>query len=76
MIKLVLSALGLTVVTVIIHGVGALAVTRHITRRWTARQDRLGRFGVEVLIAQLVSTLLLLHLAEALVWALFSRRVA
>jgi voltage-gated potassium channel len=71
MIRLVLSALGLTAVTVIIHGVGTVASTGRLARLWTRRKDRLGRLGTELLMAQLVSTLLLLHLAEAVVWALF-----
>jgi hypothetical protein len=69
--KLVLSALGLTIVTVIIHGVGTVAATGRVTRLWLASRDRRGRLGTELLIAQLVSVLLLLHLAEAVVWALF-----
>jgi len=71
MIKLVLCALGLTAITVIIHGVGALASGRRVARLWTGRKDRPGRLGAELLMAQLVGALLLLHLAEAVVWALF-----
>jgi hypothetical protein len=71
MIKVVLSALGLATVTVIIHGVGTTASIRRVARRWTGRKDRLRRLGNELLMAQLVSALLLLHLAEAVVWALF-----
>ena len=71
MIKLVLCALGLTAVTVIIHGVGAVAAGRRVMGLWTRRSDRPGRLGAELLMAQLVGALLLLHLAEAVVWALF-----
>jgi hypothetical protein len=71
MIKLVFSALGLTAITVIIHGAGTLASARRVARVWTGRKERPGRLGAELLMAQLVSTLLLLHLAEAVVWALF-----
>ena len=71
MIKLVLCALGLTAVTVIIHGVGAVASGRRVMGLWTRRSDRPGRLGAELLTAQLVGALLLLHLAEAVVWALF-----
>jgi voltage-gated potassium channel len=71
MIKLILSALGLTAITVIIHGAGAMASARRATRLWAGRKDRPGRLGAELVMAQLVSTLLLLHLAEAVVWALF-----
>jgi hypothetical protein len=71
MVKLVLSALGLAAVTVIIHGVGTVAATERVARALTASPDRLGRLGVELLMARLVSMLLLLHLAEAVVWAIF-----
>lgn len=71
MIKLVLCALGLTAITVIIHGVGAVAAGRRVMGLWTRRGDRPGRLGAELLMAQLVGALLLLHLAEAVVWALF-----
>ncbi|MGH3118694.1 MAG: potassium channel family protein [Gaiellales bacterium] len=71
MIKLVLAALGLTAITVIIHGLGAAAAARRAVRLWPARRDRPGRLGAERLLAHLVSALLLLHLAEAVVWALF-----
>jgi hypothetical protein len=59
-ITLVLCALGLTAVTVMMHGAGTAACAR----RFTAQ----GASGFAP--AWLVS-LLLLHLAEALVWALF-----
>ena len=70
-IKLLLAALGLTAITVIIHGVGAAAVTRRAVRLWATRKARPGHLGAELLLAGLVSVLLLLHLAEAVVWALF-----
>jgi hypothetical protein len=71
MITLLLSALGLAAVTVVIHGLGTVASAGRAARLWAARKDRRGRLGAELLVAQLVSTLLLLHLAEAVVWALF-----
>jgi voltage-gated potassium channel len=71
MIKLILCALGLTAITVTIHGIGGLASARRVAGLWTGRKDRPGRLGAELVMAQLVSTLLLLHLAEAVVWALF-----
>jgi hypothetical protein len=71
MIKVILAALGLTLLTVIIHGVGSVAAARRAARLWAGRSDRPGRLGAELLLAQLVSALLLLHLAEAVVWALF-----
>jgi hypothetical protein len=71
MIMLVLSALGLTAATVVIHGLGTVAATGRAIRRWAGRSDRLGRLVAELLMARLVGALLLLHLAEAGVWALF-----
>jgi voltage-gated potassium channel len=71
MMRLILSALGLTAVTVIIHGVGTVAFIGRVARLWTGRKHPLGRLGTELLMAQLVGSLLLLHLAEAVVWALF-----
>ena len=71
MIKLILCALGLTAITVVIHGAFALAAGRRVVGLWTARKDPPGRFGAELLMTQLVGALLLLHLAEAIVWALF-----
>jgi hypothetical protein len=71
MMRLILSALGLTVVTVIIHGAGTVASVGRAARLWTGCRDRPGRFGAELVMAQLVGTLLLLHLTEAGVWALF-----
>jgi voltage-gated potassium channel len=71
MIKLVLCALGLTAITVVIHGAGALASGRRVVRLWTGRKDSPGLLGAELVMAQLVGALLLLHLAEAIVWAIF-----
>jgi voltage-gated potassium channel len=71
MITVILSALGLTVVTVTMHGIGSIAAVSRTARLWTRRKDHLGRLGTELLMAQLVGILLLVHLAEATVWALF-----
>ena len=71
MITLVLCALGLTAVTVVMHAVGAAAASRRTIGLLAVRGDRPGRLGIELLLARLVSLLLLLHLAESLVWALF-----
>jgi voltage-gated potassium channel len=38
---------------------------------WEARRHSLRQLGAELLVARLVGGLLLLHLAEAMVWALF-----
>jgi hypothetical protein len=75
MIGLLLAAFCLTAATVIIHGFGAVATTGRVTRSWTARKERPSRLGTELLLAQLVGLLLLLHLAEAIVWALFFRLI-
>jgi voltage-gated potassium channel len=71
MLTLILSALGLTVATVIIHGVGTVTATGRAVRRQARTANGPRRLAVELLMAELVGTLLLLHLAEALVWALF-----
>ena len=71
MITLLLCALGLTAVTVIMHGVGAAAASRRAMGLLAVRADRSGRLSIELLLVRLVSLLLLLHLAEAVVWALF-----
>ena len=71
MLKVVLCALALTVVTVLMHALGTLFVSRRIHRRWEERKQRPWRLGAEFLVARMVGGLLLLHLAEAIVWALF-----
>jgi voltage-gated potassium channel len=71
MFKVILSALGLTVLTVIMHALGTLLLSRRINRLWEARRQSLRQLGAELLVARLVGGLLLLHLAEAIVWALF-----
>ena len=76
MITVILSAFGLTAVTVIMHGAGTVASVSRMARLWTRRKHRLGRLGTELLMAQLVGMLLLVHLAEAIVWALFFVMVA
>jgi voltage-gated potassium channel len=70
MMRVVLAALGLTALTVIIHGVGTVAAAGRIAGRLTDERPP-SRFRTELLMAQLVGMLLLLHLAEAIVWALF-----
>src|SRR5262249_43232072 len=75
MLRLVLAALGLAAVTVIIHGVGTVTATGRAARLWARRGNPLGRLGSELIMAELVGALLLLHLAEAVVWALFYRVV-
>ena len=71
MVKVVAAALGLTVLTVIVHALGTLFVWRRVNRRWQERQQRPSRLNAEVLVARMVGGLLMLHLAEAVVWGLF-----
>jgi len=71
MLTLILSALGLTVVTVIIHGAGTVAAMGRAVRRRAGHTNTAGRLIVELVMSELIGTLLLLHLAEAIVWALF-----
>jgi hypothetical protein len=66
---LILCALGLTVATVIVHSLGTMVVTGRAARRWSVRRP--GRLAAELLMARLVGALLLLHLGEAGLWALF-----
>jgi len=70
-IKVILVALGLTAITVIMHGFGAVGAAQWTTRLWTQRSDRTRRLGAELILTRLVGTLLVLHLAEAVVWGLF-----
>jgi voltage-gated potassium channel len=71
MIKVVLAALALTALTVLTHGAGTLISVRRANRLWSLHKDRIGQLGAQALVVRLVTSLLLLHLAEALVWALF-----
>ena len=71
MITLILCAIGLTSITVVIHGAGAATYWRRIAHLWATRAHRARWLAPELLLARLVSVLLLLHLAEAMVWAFF-----
>ena len=71
MMVLILSALALTAVTVIIHGVGTVGAVGRIAGRLSGGETPNRRLRAELLMAELVSMLLLLHLTEAVVWALF-----
>jgi pimeloyl-ACP methyl ester carboxylesterase len=70
-IRLLLAGLGLTAVTVVGHGLGAMAAALHAARIWDERKDRLGQLGAQLLLVRLVSALLLMHVVEASIWALF-----
>jgi voltage-gated potassium channel len=70
MIVVLLAAFGLTALTVTIHGLGTVAVIGRVAR-FAVRKRRPDRLGTQLLMTRLVGALLLLHLAEAVVWALF-----
>jgi hypothetical protein len=67
----ILFAFGLTGLTVIIHALGTLQAIAHLSRAWLRRKVRKRALASEFLIVRVVSILLLLHLLEAGVWALF-----
>jgi hypothetical protein len=71
MIILLLSALGLTAITVIVHGLGSVVWGPHVAGRWDALRHRPSKLQAERVITLLVGLLLLLHLVEALIWAVF-----
>ena len=73
MAALILAALGLVAITVVIHGVGTTTVMVGAAETWTKGRDRRKQLAAELLMARIVSVLLLLHLAEAVVWAVFFR---
>jgi voltage-gated potassium channel Kch len=70
-IRLILWALVLTAVTVLLHGALTAAAARSIGLHAFRPAARLKAFGVELVIARLVSKLLLVHLADTMVWAAF-----
>jgi voltage-gated potassium channel len=70
MIRVVLVALALTAITVVIHGFGAVSAAQWSTRLWAQRRGRARGLTAELILAKLVGTLLVLHLAEAVVWGL------
>ena len=69
MIGQLLVALALTCATVIIHAVGTLEAIAHLARIWQQKKQNHRRLAAEVQMVRAVSVLLLLHLAEAGVWA-------
>ena len=71
MLKLLLVSLGLTGMTVLMHGVGTLYSFLHIAAIWNKKSYSLMAISVELLVTRLVVYLLLLHLTEAAVWAAF-----
>lgn len=69
MILLLLVAFGLTCATVLLHALGTLEAIGHLARIWQQKRQHRGRLTAEIQIVRAVSVLLLLHLAEASVWA-------
>jgi len=69
MILLLLVAFGLTCATVIIHALGTLGALAHLARIWQERKQYRRRLASEIQVFRVVSVLLVLHLAEASVWA-------
>ncbi len=66
-----LFAFGLTGLTVIIHAFGTLEAIAHLSRAWQRRKEKQRALASEILIVRVVSILLILHLLEAGVWAMF-----
>ena len=62
-------AFGLICATVVIHALGTLEAITHIARRWRQRKSHPGLLASELQVVRLVSVLLLLHMAEAGIWA-------
>jgi hypothetical protein len=67
----ILFAFGLTGLTVFIHALGTLQAIAHFSRAWQRRKEKRKALASEFLIVRVVSILLLLHLLEAGVWAVF-----
>jgi hypothetical protein len=66
-----LCAFGLTCATVLIHALGTLQAIAHTSRVWARRKGREGPLASALQIVRLVAALMLVHLVEAGVWALF-----
>jgi hypothetical protein len=71
MIKLLLVSLGLTGATVLLHGIGTLYFILRVAKRWNKKNYSFKAISVEILVIRLVLFLLLLHLTEAAIWAVF-----
>lgn len=69
MLKLLLVSLGLTGLTVMVHGVGVLYIIRHMVGLWKKKNYSAKALGAEILIIRLIVFLLLLHLLEGAIWA-------
>src|SRR5207245_1264162 len=68
-----LLVLGLICATVLIHALGTWEAVVYLARVWSQRKQNQGPLTTELQMVRVVSVLLLLHLAEAGIWALFYR---
>jgi len=66
-----LAAFGLACVTVIIHALGTSAIIAHLARLFQNRKPPFSLWASSLTIARVVGMLLLLHVIEAGLWALF-----
>jgi len=73
MIIPLLFSFGLVCATVLIHALGTWEAVVYLTRVWSRRKRNQGRLATEIQVVRVVSFLLLLHLAEAGIWAAFYR---
>jgi len=73
MVRLILISLGLTALTVFIHGVGTLYAIQRIIHCLKKKQFPIKLLSMEFIIIQMVCILLLLHLMEIFVWAGYYR---
>ena len=73
MIIPLLFAFGLVCATVLIHALGTWEAVVYLARVWSHRKRNQGRLATEIQVVRVVSFLLLLHLAEAGIWAAFYR---
>ncbi|MEN6307810.1 MAG: potassium channel family protein [Anaerohalosphaeraceae bacterium] len=71
MLKLLLVSLGLTAITVLIHGLSTLYYILFLAKNWKKKRYSQNNLGVEILLMELVGFLLVLHLTEAGLWAGF-----
>jgi voltage-gated potassium channel len=68
-----LLALALTSLTVFLHALGTWVAITRLAAAWRRRKAAGNALGVEIHIVRVVGVLLLLHLLEAVIWALFYR---
>ena len=69
MIRLLLVSLGLTALTVLVHGMGTFPAVLWIARLWKKKLPLHKPLSAELLLIRLICVLLLLHIVEICVWA-------